>query len=225
MMKSLSIIVPVLNEAQVITETLNALAAFRMRGHEVIVVDGGSQDGTAQLCGGLADVVMQSPRGRALQMNTGAAQARGEVLLFLHADTTLPPQADASLLSAIAAGSDWGRFDVTIQGRSAMLPVIAALMNWRSRRTGVATGDQAIFVKRDLFEKLGGFANQLLMEDIALSLRLRAISKPACLSEKVTTSGRRWEKHGVWRTILLMWWLRLCYSLGASPDGLAKAYQ
>jgi rSAM/selenodomain-associated transferase 2 len=225
MMKRLSIIVPILNEAALITDSLKALHELRMRGHEVIVVDGGSQDGTAALCRDLADSVIHAPRGRALQMNAGAAQARGEVLLFLHADTALPMHADASLFTAIAAGADWGRFDVAIKGHSSMFPVIAMLINWRSRWTGLATGDQAIFVKRDLFEKLGGFPNQLLMEDIELSHRLRQISKPACLSDKVITSGRRWEARGVWRTILLMWWLRLRYSLGASPDVLAKVYK
>jgi rSAM/selenodomain-associated transferase 2 len=225
MMKRLSIIVPMINEAALITESLKALSELRVRGHEVIVVDGGSQDGTAALCLDLVDSVIHAPRGRALQMNAGAAQARGEVLLFLHADTALPMHADASLLKALASGADWGRFDVAISGRSLMLPVIATLINWRSRWTGLATGDQAIFVKRDLFEKLGGFPNQLLMEDIELSHRLRNISKPACLSDKVITSGRRWEARGVWSTILLMWWLRLRYSLGASPDVLAKVYK
>lgn len=151
--------------------------------------------------------------------------ATGDVLLFLHADTVLPAGAVDAVQAAINAGADWGRFDVCIAGRSAMFPLIAALMNARSRWTGIATGDQAIFVRREVFERMHGYADLPLMEDIELSRRLRAIARPACLRERVITSGRRWEQHGVWRTIFLMWRLRLRYWLGASAQDLARSYR
>mgnify|MGYP001764077941 CR=1 FL=1 len=221
----LSIVLPTLDEAAGIADTLHALQPLRERGAELIVADGGSSDGTAAIARPLADVVLQAPRGRALQMNAGAARARGPVLLFLHADTRLPPQADVLIAQALAAGADWGRFDVRIDGRHPMLRVVAALMNLRSRCTGIATGDQAIFVRRALFEHLGGYAPQPLMEDIELSRRLKRHGRPACLRTPVHTSGRRWEQRGVWRTILLMWRLRWRYWRGESPTRLAEAYR
>jgi rSAM/selenodomain-associated transferase 2 len=225
MSSRLSIIVPVLNEAGCVAANLDALAPLRARGHELIVVDGGSRDGSVALSRERADAVLESAPSRARQMNAGAARARGEVLLFLHADTRLPAQADAAVLQAVARGALWGRFDVKIEGRSPMFPLIAALMNRRSRWSGIATGDQAMFVQRALFARVGGFPDQPLMEDIELSRRLRAVAAPACLREKVLTSGRRWEQHGVWRTVLLMWRLRWRYWRGASPEALAKAYR
>jgi rSAM/selenodomain-associated transferase 2 len=146
------------------------------------------------------------------------------VLLFLHADTALPEAADRMIAGAVGAGREWGRFDVHIVGRHRMLPVIATLMNWRSRHTGIATGDQAIFVTRKAFDAVGGYPDIALMEDIALSRALRRRSPPACLSARVRTSGRRWEQHGVWRTIWLMWRLRAAYWLGADPVELARRY-
>lgn len=220
-----SIIVPALDEAGLIATTLTALAPLRALGHEVIVVDGDSRDGTLALCRDRADAAFVAPRGRARQMNAGAAHACGDVLLFLHADTLLPAQADAVVAEAIQSGATWGRFDVHITGRSFMFPVIAALMNWRSCWTGIATGDQAMFARRNVFERLGGFADLALMEDVDLSRRLRAQGAPACLHERVVTSGRRWEARGVWRTILLMWWLRWCHWRGMPSDKLAKAYR
>jgi rSAM/selenodomain-associated transferase 2 len=217
----LSIIVPMLNEAEGIAATLSAL---RPLGAEVIAVDGGSSDGTVDAAAAHASWLIDTPRGRARQMNAGAAIARGEILLFLHADTALPAKAGRLVRAAIAGGARWGRFDVRIAGASPLFPLIAAMMNLRSRLTGIATGDQAIFVHRDLFAAVGGFPDQPLMEDIALSARLRRIARPACLRPPVTTSGRRWEKHGVLRTILTMWWLRLRYFFGASPDALAREY-
>lgn len=216
---------PVLDEAGQIEATLAALAPLRRRGVELIVVDGGSQDGTVALARAEADAVLDAPRGRARQMNAGAAAARGEVLLFLHADTILPPEADRLALRAAAGGRDWGRFDVRIAGRHPMLRVVAMLMNWRSRLTGIATGDQAIFVRRELFQRIGGFPDQPLMEDIELSRRLRRVSAPACLPARATTSGRRWESRGVWRTIFLMWRLRWRYWRGESAHRLAAAYR
>jgi len=221
----ISIIVPVLNEAQGISESLAALAPLRARGHELIVVDGGSSDGTAALARGAADRVVSAPRGRASQMNAGAALARGEVLVFLHADTRLPENAGARILQGLAAsGRAWGRFDVRIEGASAFLPVIAFFMNLRSRATGIATGDQAIFVRRDAFERAGRFPSLELMEDIALSRSLKRVSRPLCLADKAVTSGRRWERHGVLRTVFLMGWLRLAFFLGAAPARLARFY-
>ena len=220
-----TIVVPALDEAADIEAALQALAPLRARGAEVIVVDGGSADGTAQLAKPLADRVLVSPRGRARQMNTGAAAARSDVLLFLHADTRLPEAADAVLHEAVARGAAWGRFDVQIDGRPRMLRLVAALMNQRSRLTGIATGDQAIFVRCDLFQRIGGFPDQPLMEDIEISRRLRALARPCCLRQRVVTSGRRWESRGVWRTIFLMWRLRWRYWRGESAQTLAEAYR
>jgi rSAM/selenodomain-associated transferase 2 len=221
----LSIIVPVLNEAKVIADALVALAPLRQRGAELIVVDGGSDDGTVDLAGPHADQVMLAPRGRAAQMNAGAEAARGEVLLFLHADTQLPHDADRLVLEGLARSYHaWGRFDLAIAGRSPSLPLVAAAINLRSRLTGIATGDQAIFVSRREFNHIGGFPDIPLMEDVALSRALKRVSQPLCLHAKVTTSGRRWENHGILRTIVLMWRLRLAFFLGAEPAALARRY-
>ncbi len=216
----LSLVIPVLNEAPAIVAVLAALAPLRARGHEVIVVDGGSEDGSHALAAPLADRAIVAPRGRARQMNAGAAAASGEALVFLHADTRLPANADQLILHALKKNL-WGRFDVSIEGRSALLPVIALLMNLRSRLTGIATGDQAIFVRRAAFE---GFPEIALMEDVAFSKAMKRRSPPACLRAKALTSGRRWERNGVLRTMLLMWRLRLAYFLGAAPDELARRY-
>jgi rSAM/selenodomain-associated transferase 2 len=223
MRASLSIIVPALNEADQIVAVLARLTPLRQAGVQVILADGGSADQTVALSLPLVDLVVQAPRGRALQMNAGAARANADALLFLHADTVLPEQAD-QLIAAALRDRVWGRFDITLDGTHRMLPVIAAMMNWRSRLSGIATGDQALFVRRDVFEQLAGYAPIALMEDLDLSRRLKKISSPACLHERVISSGRRWEKHGVWRTIVLMWRLRLAYFCGADPRALAIAY-
>jgi len=225
-MTSLSIVVPVLDEAEGIVATLASLAPLRARGAELIVVDGGSRDATVARAQALADRVIEGPRGRARQMNAGAAVARGPTLLFLHADTRLPEDADRLIASALGvAPLAWGRFDVAIEGHSRMLPVVAAMMNARSRLSGIATGDQAMFMTRAAFEAAGGFPDQPLMEDIELSARLKRLSTPVCLRERVLTSGRRWEQRGVWRTIVLMWRLRLLYALGVRADRLAPWYR
>ncbi len=220
---ALTIVVPVLNEAAGIERTLQRLVPYRARGIELIVVDGGSSDATAALAGPLVDRVVLAPRGRAAQMNAGARAASGAGLLFLHADTRLPPAAE-QLVAAALARRHWGRFDVDIEGRHWMLRVIAALMNLRSRLTAIATGDQAIFVRRDTFAALGGYAELPLMEDIEFCKRLKRIGPPVNLRARAVTSGRRWEKSGVWRTIFLMWRLRLAYFCGADPRALARAY-
>jgi rSAM/selenodomain-associated transferase 2 len=221
----LSIVVPVLDEAAGVGDVLGRLAPFRERGAEVIVVDGGSRDDTPALARPHADRVIAAPRGRAAQMNAGAAIATGDVLLFLHADTILPLDADRLIVTGLQeTGLAWGRFDVDIAGRHRLLPVIAALMNRRSRLTGIATGDQAVFVRADAFAQAGGFPDIPLMEDIAISRALKRLSRPLCLTGPVITSGRRWETNGVARTIGLMWRLRLAYFLGADPARLARAY-
>jgi rSAM/selenodomain-associated transferase 2 len=225
MRAKLSIIIPVLDEAEGIATALAAIAPCRQSGAETIVVDGGSRDGTAEAARPLADLVIAAPRGRATQMNAGAAMAHGDVLLFLHADTRLPPDADRLIGEGLErTGRAWGRFDIAIDGRSPMLPAVAFTMNLRSRLTGIATGDQAMFMTRDAFNRVGGFADIALMEDVDLSKRLKRISPPLCLRERVTTSGRRWEQHGVLRTVVLMWRLRLGYFLGAEPALLARRY-
>jgi rSAM/selenodomain-associated transferase 2 len=221
----LSIVIPALNEAAQIGTTLAALQPLRERGHEVIVADGGSADATCALAAPLADRVLTAPRGRAVQMNHGAAAASGDVLVFLHADTRLPPEAEGAIASALAAGRRcWGRFDVRLAGRSRLLAVVAFGMNLRSRLTGIATGDQAIFVTRAAFARLGGFPPIALMEDIVFSRRAKRLAAPACLRARATASGRRWDRHGVLRTMVHMWRLRLDFFFGAPPDELARRY-
>jgi rSAM/selenodomain-associated transferase 2 len=220
----LSIIIPCLDEAAEIAATLEALSPMRRRGVEVIVVDGGSSDDTIALAASRADLVLLAPRGRARQMNAGAVRARGEVLLFLHADSSLPERAEDLILEALAARGSWGRFDVAIRGEGPLFKLIACFMNLRSRCTGIATGDQALFVTRQLFEQVGGFPDLPLMEDVALTTKLKRRCRPRCLRQRVSTSGRRWQRHGVVRTIVLMWQLRLAYWLGADPHKLASLY-
>jgi len=226
----LSIIIPVLNEAKGLPSLLGHLVPLGGRDIEVIVVDGGSEDGSQQaaLCAGAQ--VICGERGRARQMNAGASAAKGDVLLFLHADTLLPRTAWQAIEPAIRLGGGtqgcaWGRFDVRIAGRPFMLRMVAILMNWRSRLSGIATGDQAMFMTRRAFESAGGFPDQPLMEDVELSKRLRALSRPICMADRVITSGRRWEEHGVWGTIWLMWRLRWLYWRGVPASELAELYR
>ncbi len=220
---ALSIVMPVLNEAQHISASLQALQALRKKAVEIIVADGGSEDGTPESARQLADCVIVAQRGRAMQMNAGARVASGDALLFLHADTRLPDDV-FSIIEQALQNHAWGRFDVRIQGRSPWLPLVATMMNLRSRLTGIATGDQAMFVTRAAFDAVGGFPEQPLMEDIELSRRLKRIGKPACLRETVATSGRRWDRHGAWRTILLMWRLRFDYWCGVPAARLVERY-
>lgn len=285
-----------LNEAAVIERTLAALAPMRSRGVQVVVADGGSSDASVAIARRLADVVIEAPRGRAAQMNAGAAVANGGVLWFLHADTLPPPDADHAILGSLRldgaaarraddghplspggrelgsggmdhplspegrelgsggcdhplslegrglgrGGSDhplssegrglgrgdvWGRFDVSITGAGLLLRIVATMMNLRSRATGIATGDQGLFMTRSAFDKVGGFPPIPLMEDIAISRALKRLSRPVCLRIRLATSGRRWKRHGVVRTILLMWRLRAAYFFGADPARLALLYR
>jgi rSAM/selenodomain-associated transferase 2 len=222
--RRITFVVPVLNEAESIARALNALAPLRARGHEVIVVDGESEDGTADLARPLADRILVAPRGRARQMNAGARGATGDALLFLHADARLPRDADRMVLEALDARL-WGRFDVRLDDPRALLALVGAMMNLRSRMTGIATGDQAIFVRREVFEDQGGYADIPLMEDVELSVRLRRLGRPACLRARVLVSARRWQTRGALRTVLLMWRLRLAYFRGVDPERLAERYR
>ncbi len=228
---ALRIVMPVLEEGASLRDRLLGLQALRERGVELVVVDGGSADDTVAVAQPLADSVLTAPRGRAAQMNAGAnagtlngEPTAGDLLLFLHADTRLPEQADLVLRQALADGAVWGRFDVRIDSRSWLLRCVAALMNWRSQLTGIATGDQAMFVRREAFDAAGRFPDIPLMEDIALSGALKRIAPCTCLRARVTTSARRWETHGPWQTIVLMWRLRAAYFFGADPQRLALRY-
>jgi rSAM/selenodomain-associated transferase 2 len=221
----LSVIVPALNEATAITTTLMALQPLRTRGHQVIVVDGGSHDLTVELSRPLADRVMQAKAGRATQMRAGADVADGSVLWFLHADTIAPENADRLIAQALRlAPTGWGRFDVQLSQTRPLLKCVAWMMNQRSRLSGIATGDQGIFVRRRLYDDVGGFPEIPLMEDIAISRALRRHGRPASIRQPLVSSPRRWLAHGVFRTILHMWALRLAYFLGVSPERLAACY-
>jgi rSAM/selenodomain-associated transferase 2 len=225
----LAIVLPVLNEQAVLEATLTRLVPLRERGARVIVADGGSSDRSVTIAERNADRVLTTGRGRAEQMNAGAASALADpsidVIVFLHADTQLPLDADRAIERACRTALAWGRFDVRIDGDARLLRVVAALMNLRSRWTGICTGDQAIFAARELFTQSGGFPPLPLMEDIAFSRRARRLARPIALRDRVITSGRRWQRRGVLRTVLLMWWLRFAYFLGADPARLAATYR
>lgn len=221
----LSVIVPVWNEAAAIGALLQSLKPLRAAGHEVIVADGGSTDGTQDLARPGCDQLVSAELGRSAQMNAGAAVAQGNVLLFLHADTQLPADALQQLRVFLATQNAWGRFDVCLSGSRPLFRVISWFMNKRSRLTGICTGDQAMFVRRDTFQALGGFPSQPLMEDIELSRRLRDVSRPFCVASPVTTDSRRWQQQGAWATIVLMWRLRWRYWRGESAESLVQAYR
>lgn len=221
----ISVIIPALNEGAHLETALSGLQAIRAAGHEVILVDGGSEDGTAEVAESRVDRMLAAPRGRALQMNAGAREAGGEVLLFLHADTVVPPEAMEAFLEAFPGSRRaWGWFDVRLSGEPVLLRMIESLMNLRSRLSRIATGDHAIFVRKEVFERIGGYPEIPLMEDVAISRLLKRVGPPLCLRNRIVTSSRRWEEEGVIRTILLMWRLRLAYALGADPRRLAEAY-
>lgn len=221
-----SIIVPTLDEAASIEATLDRVQRWRSQGHELIVADGGSTDGTLERAALLCDRTVTTARGRAVQMNAGAEAASGDTFWFLHADTLAPSDALPAILSALSDPRRcWGRFDVRLSGDRWPLRIVERMMNLRSRMTGIATGDQGMFMRRAAYEAIGGFPRIALMEDIAMSRELRRLSRPVCLSQRLVTSSRRWETGGVWRTIALMWRLRLAYALGADPAKLARRYR
>ncbi|UZE97545.1 TIGR04283 family arsenosugar biosynthesis glycosyltransferase [Alkalimarinus alittae] len=220
----ISIIIPTLNEEKTIKKSLKALQLLRLYGAEVIVADGGSRDNTKSECNHLVDCWVDAPKGRATQMNAGADVARFTAMLFLHADTVLPGNSVNLLKAFIESTSIWGRFNVRLSGDKKMYRVVESMMNWRSMLTGIATGDQAIFVRKAYFERVGRFPQQPLMEDVALTQKLKKISRPYCIKIPVTTDSRRWEKHGVWKTILLMWSLRFKYMLGVDVEKLHRQY-
>ena len=220
----LLVVVPLLNEGAALAEHLQALQTLRLQGACVVVADGGSTDGSVDIAQRLADQTVSAVRGRASQMNAGVAARPSRVLLFLHADTRLPDDAQRLILEAVEHGSAWGRFDVRLDSDRPVLRIVAALMNLRSRLTGIATGDQAMFMTRAAFEVVGGFPALPLMEDIEMSRRLKRVGRPACLRQRVTTSARRWQQGGVCRTVWLMWCLRAAYFFGADPAGLARRY-
>jgi rSAM/selenodomain-associated transferase 2 len=220
---NISVIVPVLDEEKSIQATLHSLICLAP--HEIIVVDGGSRDRTHAICGQFPIKLFSADRGRARQMNHGASRASGDVLLFLHADTRLPASALRDIATALSDSLYLGgRFDVELEGAHWMLKIIGALINYRSRVTQVGTGDQALFVRRDVFERIGGFQDIPLMEDIAFCRALKRIGGVACLRSHVITSARRWERDGVWRTIFKMWSLKVCYLAGVSPMRLKRFY-
>lgn len=221
----ISIIIPVLNEEKALSYLLNSLQSFDDENHEVIVVDGGSFDNSLFIAQEKVKTVIVSKPGRALQMNSGAELASGDILLFLHVDTILPESALTAISSSCINDNCWGRFDVRLSSDKSVYRLIEGFINIRSRLTSIATGDQAIFIKRDLFNRFNGFPEIALMEDVALSKRLKKQAAPVCLKDRVITSSRRWETRGVIATVLLMWKLRLYYFFGVSPDKLQKMYR
>lgn len=236
---TVSIIIPILNEADNLARLFNNIKALNLAPQQVILVDGGSTDNSLIIAKAfikdfsidkqstISWQIIESAAGRATQMNAGAAQATSDVLLFLHADTQLPNNSIAEILHAMCQVDiqyQWGRFDVRLNSYNPMLLLVGAMMNIRSRFTGIATGDQAIFIKRSLFEQINGYPKQPLMEDIELCKRLKGIAKPVCLKSKVTTSARRWQQHGTWHTILFMWQLRFDYWRGESAESIKQRY-
>ncbi|KZZ73709.1 hypothetical protein A3766_05500 [Oleiphilus sp. HI0132] len=226
----LSIIVPVFNEAENIERLLRKLNTLTSKRCEVLLVDGGSTDGSGEIISSLISELdmdahlIRSKCGRSAQQNAGAELAQGRLLLFLHADTVLPSKAINMLHGAISSEPVWGRFDIQLDNSAATFKVISWFINIRSRLTGIATGDQAIFVSACLFRKVGGFPDQPLMEDIELSKRLKRSAPPLCLKDQAITSARKWEKEGAVKTVLLMWRLRAAYFLGAKPEQLHRQY-
>lgn len=224
-----TIVIPTLNEESEIHACLMRLQALRAQGFEVIVVDGGSVDNTVHFAANLCDQIISSGSGRAQQMNAGARLAHGHLIFFLHVDSQLPDNFSEMIASITGASTKpepfcWGRFDIKLSGKHWLFRVIETMMNGRSRLTGIATGDQVIFMSQELYKAVDGFPEIALMEDIAMSRSLKRVCAPLCLRQKVTTSSRRWEQHGIINTIIKMWRLRLSYFLGVDPATLAKQY-
>lgn len=220
----ISIIIPALNEEKSIKALLQQLQIYRQQGHEVIVVDAGSHDETVSISSSLADKVITSDVGRARQMNKGVAESKNDVLWFLHADTSISENVIETIQESLNK-YDWGRFNIKLSGSHLLFRIIEKMINVRSCFSGIATGDQGVFVKRKIFESIGGYPEIPLMEDVALSKKLKSISQPICIKEALTTSSRRWEKNGIIKTVLLMWYLRFLYWMGVNPNKLAKLYR
>ncbi len=220
----ISIVIPVLNEEANLSRIKSHLLSILHQGHEVIIVDGGSRDNSLLLAHEITDKVVVSKAGRALQMNNGASIATGQVLLFLHADTFLPNDTVQLISDSFQKKNYWGRFNVRLSSNKVVYRLIESMMNLRSCVTSIATGDQAMFVEKKLFDLINGFPEIALMEDVAISRRLKKIAKPVCIKQRVVSSSRRWEKNGVLVTVLLMWKLRLYYFFGVSPDKLNQLY-
>ena len=223
-MQKYSVIIPALNEANYIGATLERLQPARARGHEVILVDGGSADDTCGIAARAVDRVLQCGANRGAQMNRGAQAAGGDILVFVHADTLVPGDFDRILDGRGVSVDAWGSFDVRLTGGHIMFRCIERFMNLRSRLTGVVMGDQAIFTGRRLFNRVNGYADIPLMEDIELTGRLKKISPPIRIGQPVVSSSRRWEQRGIARTVLLSWILRFRYATGADPHTLAGKY-
>ncbi len=223
-MSALSIVIPTLDEGGQITACLQSLRSCCPNDAEIIVVDGGSTDNTVVCAKQLADKVISSSKGRAAQMNAGAQQASGEYFLFLHADTQLPKNFQFLWQQWHEQSVRWGYFSVRLSGTHWLLRWVEKLMNWRSRLTGIGTGDQCLFVRRGLFQQQGGFPQQPLMEDIELCKKLKKVCRPSWQASPVITSSRRWEQRGIIKTILQMWRIRWAYFFGVSAETLAKHY-
>lgn len=225
-MMKISVIIPVYNEESCIAETLRGLQQIREEGHEIILVDAGSTDDTCALAEPLVDQVIHSAKSRALQMNNGASRAKGQYFWFLHADTRVSPGAMKTLQQVLNDENfKWSRFDIRLSGKHILFRIIERMVNFRSCVTAIATGDQGICVERNLFFQTGCYPEIPLMEDIALSTRLKNVKRPVCIHEPLITSSRRWEENGIVKTILLMWRLRFLYWVGISPDKLVKMYK
>jgi len=223
----LSIIIPTLNEENNIARVINDIkSSIQLENYEIIICDGGSSDKTTFIAESLCDQVVISPAGRGGQLNHGAKNAHGDILLFLHADTSLPIHFDKMITNAIATnpGKSWGRFDLRLSGEKVIFRIVERLINIRSRITFISTGDQCLFMTREIFENVNGFKHIPLMEDVDISKRLKNVCPPICIACPVVSSSRRWEEKGILRTILLMWWLRLLFYMGISPETLKRLY-
>lgn len=224
MQKIISIIIPAFNESIHIEQCLRELQGLRKQGHEVIVVDGGSEDNTIVLASPLCDHVVQSKKSRAIQMNAGAEKAKGDIFMFLHADTVLPRELPELFFKLQSMEKKWGRFDIRLTGQHFLFRIIEKCISIRSRLTSIATGDQVIFIGKELFNDIKGYPEIALMEDIAISRLLKKELKPVCFREKVVSSSRRWEKQGIVKTILKMWLLRLLYFFHVDTHKLKNIY-
>ncbi len=224
-MQKFSFIIPVLNEESFFVEQTKIFTSLLEQGHEVIVVDGGSTDQSVVIAEQIGCICISTNPSRGHQLHIGAKKSSNQILVFMHADTLLPPSGLGNIRNVMEkANNYWGRFNVVFTNQKLVFKVIAWFMNKRSCLTGIVTGDHTFFMKREIYFNSGGFSDIPIMEDIELSKKLRKYSRPVCLSEKVITSSRKWEQQGVLKTILLMWYLRLLFYVGVPAEKLAKRY-